>query len=117
MKNTAYVYGLEAEEIALLHFTKAGYSLVAKRYKTKSGEIDLIVSNKKIIVFVEVKARNNPMHTELINQKAVKRYCNAASIFLAEHPEYEFFDARFDYVYIESGIIKEHIEGAWDCSE
>lgn len=117
MKHAAYSYGLEAEEIAAAHFIKKGYLLIAKRYKTNYGEIDLIVCDEKTLVFVEVKARNNPLHTELISTKAVKRYCNAASLFLTTHHMYENKDIRFDYIYIESGKIKTHIEAAWDCSE
>ena len=116
MKNAAYSYGLEAEEIALAYFISCGYSLAAKRYKTNCGEIDLVVFNEKTLVFVEVKARNNPLHMELISPKAIKRYCNAATIFLAMNPIYENKDVRFDYIYIESGEIKTHIEAAWDCS-
>ena len=57
--NSRYKSGLFGEKLALEKMEKLGFQLVKTRYKTKYGEIDLIVENesKKMLVFVEVKRR------------------------------------------------------------
>ncbi len=55
-KKLAGDYG---EEQAALYLKKHGYRIVGRNYKVRSGEIDLIVSNREYIVFVEVKMRKN----------------------------------------------------------
>ncbi|MFZ4541714.1 MAG: YraN family protein [Rickettsiales bacterium] len=48
---------MPAEYAALAYLTLKCYRLVAMRYKTGGGEIDLIMRRRKTILFVEVKAR------------------------------------------------------------
>lgn len=55
-KKLAGDYG---EEMAAQYLKKHGYWIVGRNYKVRSGEIDLIVSDKEYIVFVEVKMRKN----------------------------------------------------------
>ncbi len=47
------------EEQAATYLKKHGYRIVGRNYKVRTGEIDLIVSNREYIVFVEVKMRKN----------------------------------------------------------
>jgi putative endonuclease len=49
--------GRLGEDLALEHLERLGYRLVDRNYRTRFGEIDLIVSDDETIVFVEVKAR------------------------------------------------------------
>ena len=53
-KKLASDYG---EEQAALYLKKHGYRIVGRNYKVRTGEIDLIVSDREYIVFVEVKMR------------------------------------------------------------
>ena len=55
-KKLAGDYG---EEQAAIYLKKHGYRILGRNYKVRSGEIDLIVSNREYIVFVEVKMRKN----------------------------------------------------------
>lgn len=57
-RQKAYRAGIIAERIAALFLMAKGYRVLAFRYKTTAGEIDLIASNAKRIAFVEVKARS-----------------------------------------------------------
>ena len=54
-----YKSGLIGEELAIAYFKKQSFVLLARRFKTKNGEIDAIFSNDKLklLVFVEVKRR------------------------------------------------------------
>jgi putative endonuclease len=49
--------GLQGEELAAQHFERLGYDVLARRHRTRYGEIDLIVHRPGCIVFVEVKTR------------------------------------------------------------
>lgn len=49
--------GVRGERVALERLTREGYRLVERNFRTKWGEIDLIMRDKKTLVFVEVKAK------------------------------------------------------------
>jgi putative endonuclease len=49
--------GRLGEDLALAHLERLGYALVARNYRTRHGEIDLVVYDGKALVFVEVKTR------------------------------------------------------------
>ena len=112
---TAYTIGIEAEELIANTYKSKGFEILFKRYKTKYGEIDLIAQKENQIVFIEVKARNNPLHLELISTKQISRNCNAARIFLAEHEEFTNYSMRFDYAEVINGEISQIIKDAWQC--
>lgn len=61
--------GQQGELLAQKHLQNKGYQLLSQNYRTKLGEIDLIFSHHKTIVFVEVKARN--FFTQGIPEEAV----------------------------------------------
>jgi putative endonuclease len=93
--------GVKAEEQALLFLASRGYSLLNKRFKTKAGEIDLIVSKDTIIVFCEVKKRKT--HDEAaysVTPRAQSRIRLSAEIWLAENPDHAHKDLRFDCVFV-----------------
>jgi putative endonuclease len=49
--------GRLGEDLALAHFERLGYSLVARNHRTRYGEIDLVVFDGTTLVFAEVKTR------------------------------------------------------------
>jgi putative endonuclease len=49
--------GRLGEQLALDHLERLGYTLVARNHRTRFGELDLIVSDGRALVFVEVKTR------------------------------------------------------------
>jgi putative endonuclease len=49
--------GRLGEDLALAHLERLGYALVARNYRTRFGEIDLVVFDGRTLVFVEVKTR------------------------------------------------------------
>jgi putative endonuclease len=49
--------GRLGEDLALAHLQRLGYALVARNYRTRHGELDLIVCDRGTLVFVEVKTR------------------------------------------------------------
>jgi putative endonuclease len=49
--------GRLGEDLALAHMCRLGFELLERNYRSRSGEIDLIVMSSRILVFVEVKCR------------------------------------------------------------
>ena len=100
-RRTNHRSGIMAEYAALAYLTAKGYRLVAMRYKTKLGEIDLIMRRGRTLAFIEVKARST--HTDAahaIHSKNQSRVMQAAQLFLTQHPTYQDYEVRFDALLI-----------------
>ena len=52
--------GRTGEQLALEHYRRLGFALVARNHRTRHGEIDLIVCDGSTLVFAEVKTRRAP---------------------------------------------------------
>ena len=89
------------EALALSFLREHGYSPVAMGYRTRFGEIDLIVRDKRYLVFVEVKLRKNSQFADArahVTKGKQERIRTTASIWLAEN-ETEL-QPRFDVIEI-----------------
>ena len=49
--------GMSGETLAVAELERRGYAILARRYRTKHGEIDIVADDRGTTVFVEVKAR------------------------------------------------------------
>ena len=101
----AYEAGLAAEVLVRDHLIEQGFEVLAERYKTKNGELDLIASRGDLVCFVEVKARSSVeegLHS--ITQKAQRRLAAAATQWMADVPEIaqEISEFRFDVAVVTS---------------
>ncbi len=114
-QSLAYKYGVDSEELAAHYLKSLGFEVLFSRYKTPYGELDLVVKKNTLVVFVEVKARHNPIHFDLITKRQIKRNCNAANYFLGENEQYANYDMRFDFITVINARIADHIENAWEC--
>jgi putative endonuclease len=56
--------GISGEDLACRELERRGYAVLARRYRTRFGEIDIICRDGPTIVFVEVKARTNERYGE-----------------------------------------------------
>lgn len=52
-------FGLRGEDLACEALAARGYTVVARRYRTRSGELDIIARHRDYLVFIEVKARQS----------------------------------------------------------
>ncbi len=113
MKNQ-YNAGLSGEQAAEAYLCQQGMQVIARRYRGGDGEIDLIMQDGEVLVFVEVKSRpNNPRGSGLLAVTPAKqrRMTHAAMTFLIER-EYLERSVRFDVVEISrAGIL--HIPNAF----
>lgn len=93
--------------VCLFYFLFKSSRLVKSRYKTKSGEIDLIFRRGKLIIFCEVKTRiglKNEMNfvENLVSEKQMQRIRNAAMEFIKTDKRYRKMDKRFDIAVVNS---------------
>ena len=106
--------GRRAERIAAWRLRLAGYRVLARRYRTPVGEIDLVARRGRRLAMVEVKARP----TEALARHAVparqrRRIEMAARRFLAANPRYRDFTVRFDVIAVVPGRLPILIQDAW----
>lgn len=113
-KKNSYTTGRYAETIAAMYLRCKGYQILARNYKTKVGEIDLIAKKRSLICFLEIKKRKNvETASQAIHQKQQKRIIRAAEYFLKQNPFYQDFDKRFDAILIGATVFPYHIKNAW----
>ena len=94
-------HGIWAEYLALAYLTCKGYRFITSRYKTRLGEIDLIVRRGRTLVFVEVKARAKRDDAAFaVHARNQSRVVRASQLFMATHPVYQSYQVRFDVMLI-----------------
>ena len=111
--------GDRGETLALRYLAKKGYTPVERNYRTRLGEIDLIVRDKGALVFVEVKLRRgtgfgDPL--EAVTPRKQARIRRVAELYLAEKGAGFDGEVRFDAVGILLGVGKpklRHVEDAF----
>lgn len=91
--------GAWGETCAAEYLRKKRYKLLAAGYRSRFGEIDLIVSNRKYLVFVEVKLRRSDKFAsafEFVDSRKQDRIRTTASVYLTENPT--VLQPRFDVI-------------------
>ena len=89
------------EALAAEYMRKKHYQLVAAGYHSRFGEIDLIVKNRKYLVFVEVKTRKNgdfAKAREYVDRNKQDKIRVTASVYLSQNPTK--LQPRFDVIEI-----------------
>src|SRR5258707_7974204 len=92
--------GYKSESLAALWLRLKGYRILARRLKTRAGEIDLVAAAPfGPVCFVEVKAREMARAAaESVGPGQQTRIARAASLYLASRPGLARRGARFDIV-------------------
>lgn len=111
---TNYARGLVAESLAAWMLRLKGYRVLATRYRTPLGEIDIVARRGKVLAFVEVKARPSlEAGLEAIAAEGYRRIEAAADLYLARHPRFSDFTQRFDLVVVCPRRWPYHVENAF----
>lgn len=105
------IVGAWGEAVAAEYLRKKHYRLMATGYRSRFGEIDLIVQNRKYLVFVEVKLRRSDRFAEareFVDLHKQERLRATASLYLDEFPTE--LQPRFDVieVYAPDGTATKH---------
>jgi len=110
----AFNRGLSAESRAALFLMAKAYRILARRWKTPFGEIDIIARRRAVVVFVEVKARGNMDEAvEAVTERTKRRVTAAAELWLARHPQQANGEIRFDVILVTPGRMPRHIVNAF----
>ncbi len=107
--------GHKSESLAALWLRLKGYRILARRLKTRAGEIDLVAAAPfGPVCFVEVKARGLARTAaESVGFTQQTRIARAASLYLATRPGLARRGARFDIVAIAPKCFPVHHRDVW----
>jgi putative endonuclease len=97
--------GKIGENLACQELERRGYAILARRYRSRAGEIDIVARDGQTLVFVEVKARDGRAFgdgAEAVTAFKRQRIGRVALDYLARHRETEC-PCRFDVVSIALG--------------
>jgi len=108
------------ERKAVEYLKLKGYRILARNFRSRFGEIDIIARDKGVTAFIEVKARNSSYLVsgrESVDMRKIKKITKTASLYAAKHYNDGF---RFDVLEIIQGTgIRTYylIKGAFDSNE
>ncbi|HPF77687.1 MAG TPA: YraN family protein [Alphaproteobacteria bacterium] len=112
-KKKTYDRGMKAEGLAALWLQVKGYKILARRYKTPVGEIDLIVQKNNLIAFVEVKSRMTTTQALESLTPSMRRRIERAAAHYIGHNNCEGRELRFDLVTVAPPFFIQHLDNAW----
>jgi len=116
-RQVAFRLGLSAESRAAALLIAKGFRILARRFRSPVGEIDIVARRRHLLVFVEVKARDQLDDAAWsVTERQRARIIAAAEAWLADHPDPSIQDIRFDAMLVAPGRVPRHIPAAFDAS-
>lgn len=113
-RRKAFRRGHMAEYVAAVWLMLKGYRILAMRYKTPLGEIDIIARKGKLIVCVEVKARKSfEQAVFAVSPSAQNRIRAASELWLSRQREGARLSLRYDIIAIVPLRLPRHMAGAF----
>ena len=119
MKSRHLSLGRQGEKLAEKYLKKNGYRILARNYRCRSGEIDLVAEEGRTLVFIEVKTRSNAScghPLEGIDLRKQGRLSRAAGEYLLKNGDTER-PCRFDAVSVladNNGTVIELVKNAFE---
>jgi len=99
----AFRLGLSAESRAALLLTAKAYRILARRWTTPFGEIEIVARRRGVLVFVEEEA---------VTERSKRRIVGAAE---RRHPDHANCEIRFNVIVVTPGKMPRHIANAFDA--
>ena len=96
--------GEDYEQQAAALLVGSGLRIVARNFRARSGEIDIIALERHTLVFVEVRARSNPAYASAaasVDRRKQRKLVATAQSFLKSHPGWRNSPCRFDVIAFE----------------
>ena len=116
-RRIAFRTGISAESRAAAFLIAKGFRILARRWKSPVGELDIVARRRRLLVFVEVKARPDLDDAAWsVTERQRRRIIAAAEAWLARHTDGRIRDIRFDAMLVAPGRIPRHIQAAFDAS-
>ena len=115
-RQIAFRTGISAESRAAAFLIAKGFRILARRWRSPVGEIDIIARRRSLLVFVEVKARDRLDDAAWsVTDRQRLRIAAAAEVWLAQNADDRIRDIRFDAMLVAPGSIPRHIPAAFDA--
>jgi putative endonuclease len=116
-RQLAFRTGISAESRAAMLLIAKGFRILARRWRSPVGEIDIIARRRHLLIFVEVKARETLDDAAWsVTDRQRVRIIQAAQAWLARNADDRIHDIRFDAVLVAPGRIPVHVPAAFDAS-
>ena len=114
VKQKAWRFGQFAETIAVWYLRVRGYRVLARRFRCRAGEIDIVARRRRLLVFVEVKARRHlAAAADALRPRQAARITRAADAFVQSHRSLAGLDQRFDVILVVPRRWPVHLVDAW----
>ena len=105
--------GRRAESVAALWLRLKGWAILARRVRTRVGEVDLVARRGRIVAFVEVKARATEADIEMsLDDYRLRRVAAAAEAVAARFVR-PGDDMRIDAIFILPRRLPRHLANVW----
>jgi len=95
--------GRAGETFSAIWLERQGYTIVARNWRTRTGEIDIIAEKDNTLIFVEVKTLPHTPLEDLdiiVGKRKQERICKTAKYFLLTHRKYNRMHIRFDVLVV-----------------
>ena len=113
-REDAQRHGQRAERLAILLLRLKFYRILARRWRSPLGEIDIVARRGSLVAIVEVKARGtSDGAAEALGPQQRARIGRAAALFLGRHPELAGCALRYDVMLVLPWRLPLHLRGAW----
>src|ERR1700716_2256532 len=113
----AFRTGISAEARAAAYLMAKGYRILAKRWRSPCGEIDIVARRRNLLAFIEVKARaSRDEAAYAVTARQQQRIITTAQAWLMAHPEPSDFELRFDAILIAPRRLPRHLLAAFEAS-
>jgi len=114
-RQAAFRVGLSAESRAAALLIAKGFRILARRWRSPLGEVDIVARRRQLLVFAEVKARASlDEAAEAVQVRQRRRIAAAAEVWLAANPDETIRDIRFDAILVAPGKVPRHIPAAFE---
>jgi putative endonuclease len=112
--------GISAEDHACTFLQQKGLAIVARNFRSKRGEIDIIARDGDTLAFIEVRLRTHLGYAnaqESVNKTKQMRIIHTAEYFLMRFPHWQNANMRFDVVsFSQLNVEPEWLRSAFDFS-
>jgi putative endonuclease len=104
----AYAQGIAAEDAACAALVADGWTILARRLRTKAGEVDAVAEKRGILSIIEVKSRPTLAEAAIaLTERQQSRLLGACEIILGEHPDWGANGVRFDILVVNpAGLVR-----------
>lgn len=97
-------FGRDIEALARAYLIEAGLKFVESNYFCNGGEIDLIMRDNDVLIFVEVRYRHDDNYggaVESVTKSKQRKIIKAAKVYLQEHKLWDKVSCRFDVLVMQ----------------